>query len=185
MKKLMITLAVVAVAAVSQAASAVWGSGTVKTPSGDNAVASVTAYMWVIDADTYATYSGITDGKAMSDAIWGAYGSDLTSADKSGKTAKSVKKLTDDSKNYGVGDKAYAALIYTHGTGDDLQYIGNVGMVTFESALDAESGSMALYLFGDSTKGATAWTAAAVPEPTSGLLLLLGMAGLALKRKRA
>jgi len=29
------------------------------------------------------------------------------------------------------------------------------------------------------------WTAAPVPEPTSGLLLLLGMAGLALKRKRA
>ena len=28
-------------------------------------------------------------------------------------------------------------------------------------------------------------TAAAVPEPTSGLLLLLGVAGLALKRKRA
>ena len=29
------------------------------------------------------------------------------------------------------------------------------------------------------------WVAAAVPEPTSGLLLLLGVAGLALKRKRA
>lgn len=39
-----------------------------------------------------------------------------------------------------------------------------------------------------STSVATAggwYTAAAVPEPTSGLLLLLGMAGLALKRKRA
>lgn len=33
------------------------------------------------------------------------------------------------------------------------------------------------------TAGATGWTA--VPEPTSGLLMLLGMAGLALKRKRA
>ncbi|MBQ3096637.1 MAG: PEP-CTERM sorting domain-containing protein, partial [Kiritimatiellae bacterium] len=33
------------------------------------------------------------------------------------------------------------------------------------------------------TSGMTAW--AAVPEPTSGLLLLLGLAGLALKRKVA
>ncbi|MBR4616199.1 MAG: PEP-CTERM sorting domain-containing protein [Kiritimatiellae bacterium] len=33
------------------------------------------------------------------------------------------------------------------------------------------------------TQNASNW--AAVPEPTSGLLLLLGMAGLALKRKRA
>ena len=29
------------------------------------------------------------------------------------------------------------------------------------------------------------WATAAVPEPTSAMLLLLGMAGLALKRKRA
>lgn len=31
----------------------------------------------------------------------------------------------------------------------------------------------------------TSWTPEAVPEPTSGILLVLGMAGLALKRKRA
>ena len=38
----------------------------------------------------------------------------------------------------------------------------------------------------NSTLSAATWTStAAVPEPTSGLLLLLGMAGLALKRKRA
>ena len=40
--------------------------------------------------------------------------------------------------------------------------------------------------FGSITfEGGGTWTAAAVPEPTSGLLLLLGVAGLALKRKRA
>ena len=38
-------------------------------------------------------------------------------------------------------------------------------------------------LYGSGTAGA--WTQAAVPEPTSGLLLLLGVAGLALRRKRA
>ena len=31
----------------------------------------------------------------------------------------------------------------------------------------------------------TVWTATAIPEPTSGLLLLLGVAGLALRRRRA
>ena len=35
------------------------------------------------------------------------------------------------------------------------------------------------------TYGANDWTATPAPEPTSGLLVLLGMAGLALKRKRA
>ena len=36
-----------------------------------------------------------------------------------------------------------------------------------------------------STLSSGTWTAVAVPEPTSGLLLVLGMAGLALRRKRA
>ena len=35
------------------------------------------------------------------------------------------------------------------------------------------------------TQDASNWQSSAVPEPTSGLLLLLGMAGLALRRKRA
>lgn len=53
---------------------------------------------------------------------------------------------------------------------------------TFESvtkAMKAQATSTASVQFG---AGGT-WTA--VPEPTSGLLLLLGVAGLALKRKRA
>lgn len=35
------------------------------------------------------------------------------------------------------------------------------------------------------TQDASNWQSSAVPEPTSGLLMLLGMAGLALRRKRA
>ena len=35
------------------------------------------------------------------------------------------------------------------------------------------------------TQNASNWASSAVPEPTSGLLMLLGMAGLALRRKRA
>ena len=98
---------------------------------------------------------------------------------------KGVRDLIDDSKDYAAGNSAYAVLLYTYGTGDDLQYMGNVGKVTFESAMDVDSESMGSFLLGNTTAGATAWSTAAVPEPTSGLLLLLGMAGLALKRKRA
>jgi hypothetical protein len=50
----------------------------------------------------------------------------------------------------------------------------------------AQATSTAAITFGNmqsATQNASNW--AAVPEPTSGLLMLLGVAGLALKRKRA
>lgn len=185
MKKLMIALAMVAMAAYANAATVIWKSGTVLDPTGATANKSVTAYLWVVDAATYNTLSANTTGAAMSDAVYAAYGSKTGDAYTSGTTSKKgVADLMDDSKSYGAGDSAYGVILYTYGTGDDLQYMGNVGKVTFESTLDAESGYMSTFMLGDTTKGSPAWSAAAAPEPTSGLLLILGMAGLALKRKR-
>ena len=186
MKKLMIALAVAAVAAIGNAASVNWLSGTVLDPNGDVANKSVTAYLWVIDAATYDTFAANTTGKAMSDAVYAAYGTKTGDAYASGTTTKKgVRDLTDDSKAYAANDSAYGVILYTYGSGDDLQYMGNVGKVTFESSMDVDSQNMSQFLLGNTTAGATAWSTASVPEPTSGLLLLLGMAGLALKRKRA
>ena len=50
-------------------------------------------------------------------------------------------------------------------------------------ALDVGTANIAFGNMQSATQNAGNW--AAVPEPTSGLLLLLGIAGLALKRKRA
>ena len=186
MKKLMIALATVAMAVAANAAAVTWQSGTVLDPNGDTANKSVTAYLWVIDAATYNTLAANTTGAAMSDAVYAAYGSKTGDAYASKTTSKKgVADLTDDSKSYGEGNSAYSVLLYTYGSGDDLQYMGNVGKVTFESPMDMDSEAMGSFLLGNTTAGATAWSTAAVPEPTSGLLMLLGLAGLALKRKRA
>jgi len=89
----------------------------------------------------------------------------------------------DLSATYGdalVGSTYLAMLFYANG--DDLQVRV---MMNDATGADMSQGNVA---FNDRT-GATAGTAGnwtnAVPEPTSGLLLLLGMAGLALKRKRS
>ena len=186
MKKLMIALATVALAVAANAAAVTWQSGTVLDPNGDVANKTVTAYLWVIDATTYDTLAANTTGAAMSDAVYAAYGSKTGDAYLTKTTTKKgVADLLDDSKDYGAGTSAYSAILYTYGSGDDIQYMGNVGKVTFESAMNVESEAMGSFLLGNTTAGATAWSTAAVPEPTSGLLLLLGMAGLALKRKRA
>ena len=185
MKKLMLALAMVGLSIAANAAAVTWKSGTVLDPNGAVANKSVTAYLWVIDADTYDTFAANTTGKAMSDAVYAAYGSKTGDAYASTTTTKKgLADIMDDSKSYGTGDSAYGVILYTYGSGDDLQYMGNVGKVTFESAMDAESAGMSLNLLGTSST-ATAWSTASVPEPTSGLLMLLGMAGLALRRRRA
>ena len=193
MKKLMIALAVAAMAAIGNAAAVNWDAGTVLDPNGATANKSVTGYLFVLTADQYSALNtaygsatGSSAGEKMANTVWNAYGDKLGDAYASGTTSKKgALTLVDDSKAYGAGDNAYAAIIYTFGSGDDIQYIGNIGTATFASAMDVDVNDMSINLFGSSTAGTTAWTAAAVPEPTSGLLLLLGMAGLALKRKRA
>ena len=130
MKKLMIALAAVTMAVCANAASVIWQSGTVTDPNGAVANKSVTAYLWVIDAATYNTLAANTTGAAMSDAVYAAYGSKTDDAYATGTTSKKgLINLTDDSKSYAANDSAYAALLYTFGSGDDLQYMGNVGKV--------------------------------------------------------
>ena len=186
MKKLMLALSAVTMAVCANAAAVSWASGNITDPNGDVANKSVTAYLWVVDAATYNTFAANTTGKAMSDAVYAAYGSKTGEAYTSLTTSKKgVANLLDDSKAYGAGDSAYGIILYTYGSGDDIQYMGNAGMVSFESAMDVTSENMSEFLLGSSTAGAPAWSSASVPEPTSGLLMLLGMAGLVLRRRRA
>ena len=89
-----------------------------------------------------------------------------------------------DSTAYGQGDTAYAVVLYTQTVDEKEYYIGNYGTWYFENAVNKSQGNMGKMLNGTSTT-ALSWATASVPEPTSGLLMLLGMAGLALRRRRA
>ena len=186
-------MATVALAAVvSQAANVSWMSEVITDPNGAIAKKSVTGYLFVLTATQYdelnAAYAAGTSavaGENMNSAVWAAYGSKLTTADASGTTNNSGKKTLADPTDYASGKTAYAALIYTYGSGADLYYMSNIGSAYVEGLMDVDVSYMGQKLFGDASGSATAWSTAAVPEPTSGLLMLLGMAGLALRRKRA
>ena len=184
MKKLMILAVAVVATVAANAAAITWGSGTVYMADSSKAgKGDVAAYLFLIDSTTYGTLAANTTGAALSDAVYGAYGSSLASANATGSsTAKGIANLSDPT-NYKNGDTAYAAILYVEGD----NYMGNVATYTLASDLDATVGAMSTVIGGSVMGGSTptAWSTAAVPEPTSGLLMLLGMAGLALRRRRA
>ena len=181
MKKLMIAAAIVCAAAMSQAASVAWNNGSsakIVGLDGSTALSSTAAgnYNFAIsliaaaDDSVVQTLSGSSAINSMSaGALQGGswsytYGDDASNGD----AFYILATMTVDGKNYEmIIDNSWAI------TASD-----NTGKDTFTWAAGTYGGL--------GTEGQTGkWVAQSVPEPTSGLLLLLGMAGLALKRKRA
>ncbi len=97
-----------------------------------------------------------------------------------GSFSTTVKTTMSDSTGYFMVFNDATESIYFSSTTDWLSAGGTLafGDQTTASSAAAMSAS-------GGYKGAGWYTASSVPEPTSGLLLLLGMAGLALKRKIA
>ena len=88
-----------------------------------------------------------------------------------------------------VAATSFDSSAFTSGTTYDFYFVIEDNGKQFTSAvksvqaLDVGTASITFGNMASATQNASNW--AAVPEPTSGLLMLLGMAGLALKRKRA
>ena len=183
----MIAAAVAMLGVAANAASMNWATcDAVQDPTGAycGGEGYVTMYMFVIDS---ATYTDLTKGGAagVSAAVWGTYGNQLASADGTYVDDGMGQFTLTDSNSYASGNTAYAAIIMAYDKGEGItHYKGNVGSYTFDSDADVTIGDMDTKIFG-SAVGTTAVTWQSVPQPTSGLLMLLGMAGLALRRKRA
>lgn len=192
MKKLLL-LAAVGMTVMAQAASYNWISGAIKTPAdktggwSSTAVTSgsVSAYLFVIDQDMYnSLYSSTV--KTLSDNVYNAYASKLATATASKSTGATIS-LNDGKTDWGAGSEQYVALLYILTDGDDKYYIGNVGYSSMSAAQNKTIQNLATNIGGGTGTSMTGvgWQAAAVPEPTSGLMLLLGVSLMALKRKRA
>ncbi len=97
-----------------------------------------------------------------------------------GSISTTVNRSMSDTVGYFMVFNDATESIYFSSTTD---WISTGGTLAFGD--QTSTSSAAPMLASGGYKGAGWYTAAGVPEPTSGLLLLLGMAGLALKRKIA
>lgn len=190
MKKLMIICAAAAMAVVARAASINWTISNVYSPADSTAkvaVNSISAWLFVTANSTDVTAgipvttlsavqavlsSGDLTGLSSLSATHASNGSLGNIVGPTGLTGFSSGSLTAFAVVVDSTDLASAKNYYLAGGGSEKS-------VSFTSATGAK-----VLAWGDQTnytQGAGKWTA--TPEPTSGLLLLLGMAGLALKRK--
>jgi hypothetical protein len=169
MKKILFMAAAIVAATVVNAAAVSWKASNVigptgSTPSGTSVelICSIYTEGGVLvgsssdNTVSFKAYTATIDGTANNTA----YYADLSgSATVDGKEYVLADSIANTKFNFTTDAAATYSINFTDGTGMTSSGIGSWS--------------------------ASSWQAVAVPEPTSGLLLLLGMAGLALRRKQA
>lgn len=179
----MIALIAMAVAGLAQAASCTWGSAVIKTAASaeggwssvnvNTAGALVTMSVYFIDADTYTSLASATQ-KELFDT-YSTSAADLTGQNKNANTGALIGAINiiDSSAPAGV-QYAVVTATYADATYGDM-YMATRVRTVFNEATSIGSAGGIIASVGN-------WQP--IPEPTSGILVLLGMAGLALRRRR-
>ena len=172
MKKIIIALAAIALAGATQAATFSWKLST---------------------GSTYASMKVYAIAGTTSDAVLAAFSS--TTADNWTSAVSGITPVTSGSGSRGAaagtidgvadGGKLVFAIIDSSIADGNKYYVTTAYTIpdgaTYTPPASGTATTFAVNLAGSGTFTATS----PVPEPTSGILMLLGMAGLALRRRRA
>lgn len=183
MKKLVITACAIALAAATQASTVKWTAQNVYAGDTENKCGS--SYMaWYIDSSAFSLADATAALEKGDVSFVSEYGyANAAFVDNKGNPtgASAGAKITESAGNPETF-KGYLVVLDSSTIADATKaYVsGEVSKTTGETAGQGATLSFTSHAASQTANG---WYA--IPEPTSGLLLLLGVAGLALKRRRA
>ena len=182
MKKLIMFAAAFCVAAVTQAATVQWSATNIGFSSAQSDASKYTAYL--IDngiggySDAAAAFAALqTSGSSASGVIHSKSGLTANSAGTAMSLTINGATLAND-PGYAAGDKITAWTIIVDNTS-----AATASNYMFAEKLNAGVNNSLKLAVAAGTQASNTWVP--VPEPTSGLLMLVGLGALALRRRRA
>lgn len=174
MKKLIIAAAITCIAVVSNAAAVAWSlTGVTDSPDTAKAAGWVAYFM---DGSTYGAFSALSADQVGAYAAANYTYTATTATGRGGAVG-----VTQTTGTYSAGDEVSAYIVIFNSA--DATAATYYAATALDTKTVPSSGNLQWTKeFATTTSG---WQTTAVPEPTSGLLMLLGVAGLALRRRRA
>ena len=183
MKKTLIALGAVAIATAVNAATVSWG-GTFSTPDLTDTLPAGTQFALLYSTSAFSGAATSVEGFTVGSKADNGGSIVSTYAIDAGESGNWEFSTAWD--NTGKDVNGYYAIMTLNDAGDKAAYM-YLGDISGTTATSPQQNMLYNEGWADLTASLTTggYTTAVAPEPTSGLLILLGMAGLALKRKRA
>jgi hypothetical protein len=179
MKKLMMAVAIVCAAVMAHAAQVTWSANAI-VPSGTSTsyFAMIVDVTGIADATADSVANAIVAGTFTGNTMYS--GAAVYNASKS-QVAVAFSKKTVNGEYANEQDVSYMTIVFDAAAAADAK---NYLVTSGDAPAAGKFSAAGLLAVAQGSQASKTWTAVA-PEPTSGLLMLVGLAGLALRRRRA